>query len=102
MSSLLLQITFLLGLHCQKTPVKWQVKACVDSDSFWSHTAAYCKLLAPIADALNGIMLGTCTLANIMVHWLHLAKLLQAAATQSSLPQGKDLVACVCTTICAS
>ena len=90
----LLQTTCLLGLQCQKTPVKWQVKVCVNSDSFWAHTAAYCKLLAPFADALSGIVSGISTLANIMLHWLHLAKLLQAAATQSSLPQGQDTVAC--------
>ncbi len=69
----------------------FQVSECVKRVSFWSQIAEFCKLLAPITDVLRGNLSQTSSLADVVLHWLHLARHLQAAETGANLPPGKLL-----------
>ena len=68
-----------------------QVSECVNRVSFWSQIAEFCKLLAPITDVFRGNMSRTSSLADVVLHWLHLARFLQAAETGANLPPGELL-----------
>ncbi|KAL0024706.1 hypothetical protein WJX77_010071 [Trebouxia sp. C0004] len=67
-------------------PMNQAVTECANSVSFWSQIAKFCKLLAPITDVVKGNMSKTSSLADVMLHWLHLARSLQAAETEANLP----------------
>ena len=66
----------------------FQVSECVNRVSFWSQIAEFCKLLAPITDVLRGNLSQTSSLADVVLHWLQLARLLQAA-DGANLPPGE-------------
>ncbi|DBA79109.1 TPA: hypothetical protein ACH3X1_016820 [Trebouxia sp. C0004] len=72
-------------------PMNQAVTECANSVSFWSQIAKFCKLLAPITDVVKGNMSKTSSLADVMLHWLHLARSLQAAETEANLPHGELL-----------
>ena len=71
----------------------FQVRECVNRVSFWSQIAEFCKLLAPITNVLRGTSSRTSSLADVVLHWLHLARFLQAAETGANLPHGELLTA---------
>ncbi|DBA93026.1 TPA: hypothetical protein ACH3X2_14243 [Trebouxia sp. C0005] len=72
-------------------PMSQAVSECVNRVSFWSQIAEICKLLAPITDVVRGSMSRTSSLADVVLHWLHLARFLQAAETGANLPH--DVIA---------
>ena len=66
-----------------------QVSECVNRVGFWSQIAEFCKLLAPITDVVRCSMSRTSSLADVVLHWLQLARLLQAAESGANLPPGE-------------
>ena len=70
------------------------------SDVFWAQLQSLCSLLAPFAEAVALVQSGTATLADIAIHLLQLANILEAAKTVSVVPAGKARNNCLLGFVC--
>lgn len=61
----------------------------MSSDAYWSHLHLLCSLLAPFAEAIASVQSRAAGLADIIMHLLQLAKILEAAKAGSVAPAGK-------------
>lgn len=79
-----------------------QAVEAVSSDAFWAQLQSLCSLLAPFAQAVALVQSRRATLADIVMHLLQLANLLEASKADGVVQSGESCKYCLlyCVQLC--